>query len=50
MCSITISIVVGELPVVKEELKADIYGVCRAPGEAEGIARVILSYEELDNV
>ncbi|MCK4963380.1 MAG: hypothetical protein KAS19_12875, partial [Anaerolineales bacterium] len=43
-------IVVGELPKVKEELKADIYGVCGAPGVAEGPARVIMSYSQLDEV
>jgi len=43
-------IVVGELPRVREELKADIYGVCGAPGVAEGLARVIMSYTQLDEV
>lgn len=47
---IIISSAIGELPEVKPELKADIYGVCGATGEAEGTARVILSYEELDQV
>jgi pyruvate,water dikinase len=47
---IIIKIVVGELPRVRPELKADIYGVCGAPGVAEGTARVIMSYGELDQV
>ena len=48
--AIIIKIVVGELPRVRPELKADIYGVCGAPGMAEGPARVIMSYGELDKV
>ena len=47
---IIIKIVVGELPRVRPELKADIYGVCGAPGVAEGPAKVIMSYGELDQV
>ena len=47
---IIIKIVVGELPRVREELKADIYGVCGAPGVAEGPARVIMTYNQLDEV
>lgn len=48
--AIIIKIVVGELPRVREELNADIFGVCGAPGVAEGPARVIMSYGELDQV
>ncbi len=48
--AIIIKIVVGELPRVRPELKADIYGVCGAPGVAEGPARVIMSYSQLDEV
>jgi pyruvate, water dikinase len=48
--AIIIKIVVGELPRVRPELKADIYGVCGAPGVAEGPARVIMSYGELDQI
>jgi pyruvate,water dikinase len=33
--------VIAELPVVKPELKADLYGAASAPGVAEGIARII---------
>jgi pyruvate,water dikinase len=47
---IIIKIVVGELPRVRPELKADIYGVCGAPGVAEGPARVIMTYKDLDQV
>ncbi|MBN2124100.1 MAG: hypothetical protein JW821_07390, partial [Deltaproteobacteria bacterium] len=48
--AIIIKIVVGELPTTKEELKADIKGVCGAPGVAEGRARVIMAYSQLDEV
>jgi phosphohistidine swiveling domain-containing protein len=44
------SVVVGEIPVEKPELKADFFGVCGSSGEAEGIARVIFDFEELENV
>ena len=47
---IIIKIVVGELPRVRPELKADIYGVCGSPGVAEGPARVITNYNQLDEV
>jgi pyruvate,water dikinase len=47
---IAIKIVVGELPVVKPELKADIWGLCGCAGEAEGTARVCIVYEDLKNV
>jgi phosphohistidine swiveling domain-containing protein len=47
---IIIKIVVGELPRVRPELKADLYGVCGAPGVAEGTARVIMTYSQLDEV
>ncbi len=47
---IIIKIVVGELPRVRPELKADLYGVCGSPGVAEGLARVIMNYSELDQV
>ena len=48
--AVIISSAIGELPEVKPELKADIYGVCGAGGETEGIARVILDYEDLDQI
>jgi phosphohistidine swiveling domain-containing protein len=47
---IIMKLVVGEMPTIKEELKADIYGVCGAPGSAEGPARVIMTYDELAQV
>lgn len=47
---IIIKIVVGEMPRVRPELKADIYGVCGSAGVAEGPARVIMNYSELDEV
>ena len=47
---IIIKLVVGEMPTPKPELNADIYGVCGAPGVAEGTARVIFTYEQLDEV
>jgi phosphohistidine swiveling domain-containing protein len=43
-------VVVGELPVVKPELKADLYGLCGSPGVVEGVARVVRSYAELQEV
>ncbi|MDT3705013.1 MAG: hypothetical protein ROZ36_18900 [Thermincola sp.] len=41
---------VGSVPVPKLELKADLYGVCGSPGVAEGIARVVLSENDLHSV
>jgi phosphohistidine swiveling domain-containing protein len=37
-------------PIVKPELKADLYGTASAPGVVEGIARVIMSQEQLREV
>jgi len=50
MDPINMPIVVGDLPVVKPELNADLYGVCGSPGEIEGIARVITRYEDMDEI
>jgi len=36
-----------QLPIVREELKADLYGAASAPGVVEGVARVIMSPEQL---
>lgn len=47
---IIMKLVVGEMPRVRPELKADLYGVCGAPGVAEGPARVIMTYEQLKEV
>lgn len=43
-------VIIGELPEVRPELKADLYGLCGSPGVAEGRACVVISYEELPNV
>jgi pyruvate,water dikinase len=37
-------------PIVKPELKADLYGAASAPGVADGIARVVISETELGQV
>lgn len=47
---IMVKIVVGEMPNVKPELNADMYGVCGAPGVAEGPARVVMDYAQLEEV
>ena len=39
-----------QLPIVREELKADLYGAAGAPGFVEGIARVILSSDQLSQI
>jgi phosphohistidine swiveling domain-containing protein len=44
---IALKVVVGSMPQVRPELKADLYGTCGSPGVAEGIARVILTEDEL---
>jgi len=44
---IALKVVVGSMPQVRPELKADLYGSCGSPGVAEGIARVILNEDEL---
>ena len=36
-----------QVPIVREELKADLYGAAAAPGFAEGVARVIMSTDKL---
>jgi len=50
MDAIAIKIVVGEMPKVRPELKADLYGITGSPGVAEGRACVVMSYEELSRV
>jgi pyruvate,water dikinase len=47
---IAIKVVVGEIPEVKPELKADMFGLCGCSGEAEGIAHVVFNYEDLEHV
>jgi len=36
-----------QVPIVREELKADLYGAAAAPGVVEGIARVIMGADQL---
>jgi pyruvate, water dikinase len=43
-------VVVGSMPQVRPELKADLYGTCGSPGVAQGIARVIMNEDELSLV
>jgi len=43
-------LVVGALPEIRPELKADLYGVCGAPGVAEGIVRVIKTPKQFGEV
>jgi len=47
---IAIKIVVGEMPEPKPELNADLFGICGCAGEAEGTARVVVSYDDLKQV
>lgn len=47
---VALKVVVGEMPEVRPELKADLYGLCGAPGVAEGPARVVLTYEQMGEV
>jgi pyruvate,water dikinase len=44
---IALKVVVGSMPQVRPELKADLYGTCGSPGLAEGTARVIMTEDEL---
>jgi len=44
---IALKVVVGAMPEVRPELKADLYGTCGSPGVAEGPARVIMTEDEL---
>ncbi|MGD9237368.1 MAG: PEP-utilizing enzyme [Desulfobacterales bacterium] len=44
---IALKVVVGAMPEVRPELKADLYGTCGSPGVAEGTARVIMTEDEL---
>ncbi len=39
-----------QLPIVREELKADLYGAAAAPGFIEGLARVIMSADKLSEI
>ena len=37
----------SQVPIVREELKADLYGAAAAPGVVEGVARVIMGADHL---
>jgi pyruvate,water dikinase len=50
MDGIALKVIVGDMPVVRPELKADLYGLPGAPGVAEGPARVVMSYEGMGQV
>jgi len=50
MDPIALKVVVGNMPVPKPELKADLYGICGSPGITEGIARIIHKEEELERI
>jgi phosphohistidine swiveling domain-containing protein len=47
---IALKVVVGSMPVVRPELKADLYGTCGSPGVAEGTARVVMTEDELHRI
>ena len=50
MDPIALKVVVGNMPVPKPELKADLYGICGSPGVTEGVARIIHKEEELERI
>jgi phosphohistidine swiveling domain-containing protein len=39
-----------QLPIVREDLKADLYGASAAPGTVEGVARVIMGADRLSEL
>jgi pyruvate,water dikinase len=43
-------VVSTQLPIVREELKADLYGAAAAPGVVEGVARVIMNESHLSEL
>lgn len=43
-------VVSTQLPIVREELKADLYGAAAAPGVVEGVARVIMNESQLSEL
>jgi len=47
---IALKVVVGAMPVVREELNADLHGTCGSPGVVEGRARVILNEDQLADI
>jgi pyruvate,water dikinase len=40
----------SQVPIVREELKADLYGAAAAPGVVEGVARVIMGADRLSEI
>jgi len=48
--AVAVKIVVGDMPVVKPELNADIFGITGCAGEAEGPARVVMTHKDLKAV
>jgi pyruvate,water dikinase len=48
--AVAIKVIVGEQPRPKPDMKADLWGLTGCAGEAEGIARVAIRYEDLKNV
>ena len=42
--------VATQVPIVREELKADLYGAAAAPGVAEGVARLIMGADRLSEL
>jgi phosphohistidine swiveling domain-containing protein len=47
---IALKVVVGTMPVVRPELKADLFGVSGSPGIAEGMVKVVWSENELTKI
>jgi len=39
-----------QMPIVREELKADLYGAAAAPGVVEGVARVLMGADQLSEL
>jgi len=50
MDPIALKVVVGSMPVVRPELKADLFGVCGSPGTAEGTVKVVWTEAELSKI
>lgn len=46
----TLAVSATQHPIVREKLKADLYGSASTPGMAEGIARVIMSIDKLVDI
>ncbi len=47
---IAIKIIIGEMPDDNPDINADIRGICGCPGVVEGVARVIINYEDLSSL